>query len=225
MSFTFVQQSDNNFGTAGGSPVTFSPASITAGNLVIVSVSAGGGITSIDSVTDSLGNTYTPVLGSQVWHTSGTWVDRTFYSNATTGGASPTLTVNFTGTSTQFRMVSVSEYSFNGGTHATPDGASSVGIQSNTASPANSGSIVTTGTDLLYGFGDWSTVVLSAPAGWTARNPTQATTFDFLNQASGTYSFQPTYTGSQTWSALIVAFKETSSIGMSSTFLSVLGVG
>lgn len=180
-------------------PFVLSPA-INVGDLVIISPEMDG-VTSIDGVTDSLGNTYLSAHASVAW---GGGLVRLFYSIATVGGSTPTVTVAITGTTTAY-YVGYSRYISSTGSITLVDASGAAGT---TASPMDSGSAVVGATSMLYGRNSWVTTQPAQPAGWTEREATFGLIADVLAPGAGTFSYQPTFTGTQDWVSFILGFED-----------------
>jgi hypothetical protein len=175
----------------------------TAGNLLIVQVRSQVG--GVNTCTDTLGNTYTKfydntVSGSSQFMTS-------FYCLNCRGGANTVTVTEGTG----FIRVAIGEWS-GVSAIATVEGpatfATGIGATSTT------GNVTTTGTDLLIALGQEITSnFASAPTvnnGFTVRVGDAGlndVTIADLTAAAGTYNASFTYTGSATWGAGLIAFK------------------
>jgi len=206
--FTFVRSA----GVADASPLTstatLTPASITAGDLVIASLSCAQGPTSLDSVTDSLGNLYDPCSDAFFWTIPGpfTLIQRAFRTIAIAGGSNPVMTAHFTGTT-------IGNFTFNADEYSMTGTVGRVGVRGeshatgNNAGPANSGSVIVDGNTLLFGWFNATNFTSTPPAGWTNRSGVNIDIADDLNVAAGTYSYQPSWVGgAQNWVAQILAF-------------------
>ena len=109
MAFSGGATVTGSLGASAASPCNATPTVINTGDLVIVSIDADG-VTSLDGVTDTLGNAYRPVA-AQFATTSlagqGAGFFRSFYAIATVGGSAPTVHGNFTGTTTSYAEMAV----------------------------------------------------------------------------------------------------------------------
>lgn len=205
MAFAFVEFI-SSFPAGSSATVGVATAAIALGDLVVVTFgNYGSSANTLDSVDDTLGNSY--VAAGATFLLSGTTGHyRTFVClGATAAGATPTVTGHFSG-SVGSRAIIVTRYSITSGVAAL-NGQSSGNVDSG-ASPMNSGTIVTTATDLLYGFNNYSAFVPAAPAGWTSRDGSDHVVDDLIGAGAGSYAYQPTFAGSQDWCAEIVAFTE-----------------
>lgn len=162
MSFTYVN--------SGSKPATASATSVTitlgwtpvVGNLLIVGCGVNNGMGS-PSVTDSLSNSYTNVLGTPAHDSANFVFGNIYYSTLTSTGAS--MTVTFSVSSADPISIAVAEYAPSG--TVSTDGNSSNSATTGTALTA--GSITTTGSsDLVIGWGVSTSGTLSWSAGGSA---------------------------------------------------------
>jgi hypothetical protein len=117
----------------------------TAGNLNIVAVGWNDTTSTVNTVTDTRGNTYTLALGP----TSGTGVRQSIYYARNIAGGSNTVTVTFNQAAT-FVDVRIFEYSGLDTTNPLDVTAGAAG----TGTSANSGSVTTTAAnELIFGAG------------------------------------------------------------------------
>ncbi len=125
-------------------PVAYSVAQ-TAGNLNIVAVGWNDTTSTVNTVTDTRGNTYTLAIGP----TSGTGVRQSIYYARNIAGGSNTVTVSFNQAAT-FADVRVFEYSGLDTANPLDVTAGAAG----TSASANSGSVTTTAAnELIFGAG------------------------------------------------------------------------
>lgn len=213
--WTFRSSSSTTAG-AGVSSIAYSPATVVAGDLIVVTLNRSDP-TSIDSVTDTMGNTYSAVSASVSVPGLSTSLSRTFWAVSSLSATSPTVTANFTGTTASFSRMFCSVF--------IPLGTvtligSNTGTGTSVLSPMNSGSVAATSNDnlLLYGVNDFNTTVPTDPSGWTGLDASKRL-IAYDTELRGTYSYQPSYAGSQSWVAQIVVFDATatSSVTLSAT--------
>lgn len=152
-STSFVRSYSGIVGGASVSSLTTSTLTLTAGDVGIIIVKWEGSSSTTDTVTDSLGNTWTPIASTKVTNTNfgsgGSITQQIFYSVITTGG-SGTITANF-GTTIAFPIIAGAEFS--GINISTP-------VQTQNTSTGNAvpttGSVSITGNVVLF-----STIVMT----------------------------------------------------------------
>lgn len=207
MAFTFAE-TVTTFPAGAGTTVTGTLASISVGDLIIATIGAYSAFAgTIDSCTDSLGNTYVAaggpfVLGANVV------TYRTFVClGAASGGASPTVTGTYsTSVPNGSKAIYLTRYNITN-LAATVDKESSG--SGTTSTLFNSGTVVTTATDLLYGFNNYSVAAPVSPGGWTNRDGAAHEIDDLIGATAGSYAYQPTTNTLQDYTAEIIAFTET----------------
>lgn len=192
---------------AGVTSATLVPASIAAGNLVVVSVDTDGASIGNTACSDTLGNTYTATAGT-VAYNSGAGHLRVFWSVASAGGATPTITCTVAVT-TSYAFLANSEY--------TPAGSVAVEAANGQAiagTAYDSGNITTAHTDLLIGYANGNGLLPATPASWTNRAATalNANLADRIGATAGTYNFTNINVNAG-WGAIIIAFSETPGTG------------
>ena len=214
--FTCIQKASSfNGGTANSSVSAPLPSNVTAGDTILVATEsafpAGGEI--VSSVTDSLGNTYTPITSSV--NTDCAHYIEWFYASDVAGG-SDTVTANFSG------------YSNGGGGTVAPmewsgvGGFDVAGLDVNSSCPFSSTvetASITTGNavDLLLAFfvDTSGAQSISAGTGYTLIDSVFAAADHGIEaeSVSSTGSYDATFTlgGSVNWEADIVAFTSASS--------------
>ncbi|MEK9754280.1 MAG: hypothetical protein VW338_13885, partial [Rhodospirillaceae bacterium] len=105
---THVQNAQNSSTSASSTlGITFA-SDTTTGNLIVVIIRWFNGTTTVDSVTDSQGNTYVSTSVGKQYNSSAQHSQQIFYAKNITGGTTPTVTVTFSG-STERRAVSIFE--------------------------------------------------------------------------------------------------------------------
>lgn len=207
-----------SLGAGSAGPVTASPAIINVGDLVVVTLDADG-ITSIDSVTDSLGNVYQPVSAQLAMTLAGApGFTRSFYSLATVGGSNPTVTGTFTGTTTNYCNFPVTRYLSTLGNIRLA--GSNRAQSASSPGPADSGTVTVGAHAMLYGYNDTNVGDVTQPAGWTERDATFHLVADLLAPIAGVYSYRVTLGSTEAWMSEIIAFSD----GARGS-LALLGVG
>ena len=160
-SIAFVQVNAATPQSASTSVGVSYPLAQTAGNLNIVAVGWNDTSSTVSSVTDSRGNTYTLAIGP----TTGTGLRQSIYYAKNIAGGSNTVTVTFN-QAAAYVDVRVLEYSGLDTTNPLDVTAGAAG----SGTSANSGSATTSSaTDLLFGAGMTTTHYTGAGSGYTSR--------------------------------------------------------
>jgi len=212
--YTAVAIGSNSFVQANSGPSTIqsSNSSVavsylnpqTAGNLNIVVVGWGDTTSSISSITDTQGNTYTPAVGP----TSTTGLQQSIYYAKNTIGGSNKVTVTFN-QAAAYPDVRVLEYS--GADTTNPLDVTAAGTGAGTA--ANSGSATTASSnELIFGAGTTGTAFSAAGSGFTSRmiNIYGNIAEDKLVTSSGSYNATAT-TSSSNWVMQMATFRSSGS--------------
>jgi hypothetical protein len=175
----------------------------------------------INSVTDSAGNTYTALVATN----AGT-ITLALYAAANVAAGTPTITVALSAASTACGIV-VNEYSAAGSSAdvtATNSGSTTAASTGTTAATANAVELVTCA---FFSFSASGFPTCSTPTGYTARgtaNPRvsssfgQIATFDLITVSKGTQSAAATITpngGMGSWNAVIAALLPPAAVGAS----------
>ena len=171
-----------------------------AGDLNVVAVMSGDTTSSISSVTDSNGNTYTRAVGP----TTTTGLQQSIYYAKNIAGGSNTVTVKFN-QSASYPNVNVTEY--NGLNTSNPLDVSAAATGSGTT--ASSGSATTTSAnELIVGAGNTSGHFTAAGSGFSNRliNPFGGISEDQIVNGAGAYAATATDNGG-TWVMQMVAFR------------------
>lgn len=207
--------------TTGGAGITslgISPTTVELGDLIVVALNRADP-SAIDSVTDTIGNTYTAVSASLTVPGIPTSLSRLFWTVSSGSATNPTITANFTGSTTSFARIL---YAI-----AIPLGTVTLVGQNNLTgssvlSPMDSGSVAATSTDnnLLFGYNNFSSTIPTQPSGWVSLDSTRQL-FAVLQGTRGTYNYQPTYTGNQSWLSQIVVFDATATSNLTLTATTV----
>jgi len=181
MAISFVQ-SNGNFSSSSVSTLsaTFS-SNVTAGNLLVIAIGFVGASTTVSSVTDTLGNTYSRAVGPTI-DTNVNYTIYTYYTTSSSTGSN-TVTVNSSASGTFFRVL-VHEYS----------GVNTLDVVSGaTASNGtiDSGSKTTYHADeLIFGWGSSAggTLLTGPGTGFTQRESQGSEiTEDKIVSATGSY--------------------------------------
>lgn len=190
MAYTVVQ-TRNATGTGTSIAQTWA-SNTTTGNLIVVQVFAAfTAFSAPSSVTDSQGNSYSQPTAAQVISNGGIY---TYIAQNITGGTTPTVTVNFSGSGQQ-NIVQIREYA---GVVTASAVDVSGGSAGNSAAPSTTTASTTNATDLIIGSfaANLSPITFTAGAGF--GNPSTATA------SSGTVFIQDkevASTGAQTVNA------------------------
>jgi hypothetical protein len=169
----------------------------TAGDTIIVAID--GEASSISSVTDSLGNTYTKAVG--ITSPSNLAI---YYASDMTGGAD-TVTADF-GSSTGFSTLYIQEVS--GVAVSSPvDQTNSSSVSSGTS--LSSGNVTTTqASELLFGYCWSSHSVTAGESGWGVLQTTGGNlSEDLAVSSTGTYAATCTQSASGSGATLMATFK------------------
>lgn len=176
------------------------PGAQTAGDLNIVVVGWGDTTSSISSITDNRGNTYTRAVGP----TGTTGLQQSLYYAKNIIGGSNKVTVTFN-QAAAFPDVRILEY--RGLSTTSPLDVTRAGTGTGTA--ANSGSATTTSSsELIFGAGTTGTAFSAAGSGFTSRmiNIYGNIAEDKIVTSSGTYNATAT-TSSSNWVMQMATFK------------------
>ncbi len=183
-------------------PVAYSVAQ-TAGNLNIVAVGWNDTTSTVNTVTDTRGNTYTLAIGP----TSGTGVRQSIYYARNIAGGSNTVTVSFNQAAT-FADVRVFEYSGLDTANPLDVTAGAAG----TSASANSGSVTTTAAnELIFGAGTTGgSFNNTGSPGFVVRvltNPNADIGEDKTVSSTGSYNAVATLFNSAAWVMQMAAFR------------------
>ena len=201
-----VVQTKGNTGT-GTSLVTVLDSNTTTGNLILVQILLAFPVFSnISSVTDSQGNSYASVGSPQTLSNSQLL---TYYAFNITGGTTPTVTANFTGSGQQ-NAVQIREYS---GIATTSPLDVIAGAAGNSNSPSATTATTTNANDIVIG-SIASNISTTASAGSGYGN---ASTYNASNITLFLEDKEVNATGAQTanatlgqvwnWGAQAITFK------------------
>lgn len=208
--FDHVNTFANEFEPLSTTTPTVTPSAIAVGDLCFVYVSQYAG-SSIDSVTDSLGNTYTPFayLRNEVEGRA-----RGFWTVASFGGSNPIITAHL-GSTADFARITFQRFLPK---HTTPTLIDFAQASGSGVSPMDSGAADSAVDDIgLFGFCVYNLAIPTPQnADWIARSllPSSANVklvFDNLAaRIAGTYRFQPVFIGTQAWWAQLAIFDSAS---------------
>jgi hypothetical protein len=189
---------------SGSSMAVAYPLAQTGRNLNIVVVGWNNTTSTVSSVTDSKGNTYTLAVGP----TGGTALTQSIYYAKNIAAGSNTVTVTFS-QAAAYADVRVLEYSGANTTNPLDATASAKG----SGSLANSGSAATTSaTELIFGAGTTGGIITGAGTGFTSRviTPYDDIAEDRTVTSTGSYNATAPvtpYAGSSTWVIQMATFK------------------
>jgi hypothetical protein len=176
------------------------PSAEVAGHLNVVVVGWGDTTSSISSVTDNRGNTYTLAAGP----TTNTGLQQSIYYAKNIAGGSTTVTVKFN-KAASYPDVRILEYS--GANTSSPLDGKAAAAGSGTT--ANSGAVTTTSAnELIFGAGTTGTQFSAAGSGFVNRmiNVYGNIAEDKTVTSTGSYNATAT-TGSSVWVMQVVTFK------------------
>src|SRR6266403_2241207 len=226
--YTAVAIGSNSFvqGNSGPSTIQSSNSSVavsylnpqTAGNLNIVVVGWGDTTSSISSITDTQGNTYTPAVGP----TSTTGLQQSIYYAKNIIGGSNKVTVTFN-QAAAYPDVRVLEYSGADTTNPLDVTAGASG----TWLTGNSGSATTTSAnDLVFGAGMTFDIYNAAGSGYTNRVITNFGDIaeDKSVTSTGSYNATAAMRASAAWGMQMATFRA-SGQGSSNPAPTVTGIG
>jgi hypothetical protein len=175
------------------------PGAQTAGDLNIVTVGWNDTTATVQSVTDSSGNSYSLAIGP----TTGTGLRQSIYCSANIVGGSNTVTVTFNQAATA-PDIRIQEYR----------GVTTLDVTagaSGSSTAANSGSATTTSTnELIFGANMVATSTKAAGSGFTSRVITQPDgdiAEDKVVTTAGSNSATATLSSSGPWVMQMVTFK------------------
>jgi len=203
-SIRFVQAKAPTPQTPASSVAVTYPAAETAGDLNVVVVGWNDTTSSVSSISDSRGNSYTLAVGP----TSGTGLRQSIYYAKNIAGGSNTVTVTFNQAA---NFVDVRALEYSGASTSSPVDVTAAAVGS--GSLANSGSATTTtANDLIFGAGITEGAISGAGSGFTSRviTPDGDIAEDKVGASAGSYSATAPvtpYAGSSTWVMQMVGFK------------------
>lgn len=206
MAFTreTFQLSSESSGSGGTTQAT-SAFNLGAGRLVVVSTSW----TAVDvqpSITDTAGNTYTPLTRGRDL-TQGQYV-QIFYTLSSTANASNVVTATWSGGGATYRSLQVKPYTYTGTASFVAEPTPVVGGSS--TSPA-SGSF-TAGDLGIACIGEFTGTTATATSGWTEQADASAAgfhVFDRIDSPGGTITASCTLNTAAFWVVCGAAFSDT----------------
>lgn len=196
----FVQVASATPQSSPSSVAVAYPAAETAGDTNVITVGWNNTTSTISSVADSLGNTYS--IAAPI--TRGTNVSQAIYYAKNVAAGTPTVTVTFN-TTTSFPDLRIMEYS---GLDTSAPFSTSVSLIGTGGSPSTGTLSTTVPTALLVATGTTSVTFTSQGAGFTKRiitSPNADIVEDQVVTTSGAYT--GTATGSGNWVMQMAAFK------------------
>lgn len=204
--------------TTGGlvSSVAFAAINLGAGRLVVVAQKWEGGATTITSVTDTAGNTYSSCTAAydaangqhaQIW-----------YCLSSTANATNVVTVNFSGTTAQYLVGQLTQASYTG----TASLAGQAATTGSSTSPS-SGSF-TAGGMAIGVISEFVGQNATPGTGWTEDQDTPGAgghTFSRYDSPGGTIVANATLGSSAAWAAAGAAFAESGGGGSAEAYLTM----
>ncbi len=192
----FVQGFANKFGTATVGQLAFAQP-LAAHHAAIIGVDSNSPGTA--TVTDSQGNTFTPVLGPI---TNG-GLRMTIFAAFDVAGGADTLTVTLSAAPSSFFEVYLHEYA---GIVAYDTGAVAVGSSTATDAMASGPADTHAAKELVFGYGVTGSAV--AGTGFTERSSFDSNiTEDQIVTMQGTYDATATMTAGSGWTMLMATFR------------------
>jgi hypothetical protein len=196
------------------------PAASTTGNLIIVHVDYDNQAISVNTLTDSKGNTYTRINGPTNWNGANYRAELWYAYNITGGAGAITVKAKLSGNPTSFSQIYISEYS--GIATINPLDQSAVAIGN--AAAVSSGNKTTTYTnELVYGASIGASGALTVGGGFTTRSAANQNIIEDKSVvAAGSYATQFTSAGGN-WVAQMATFVSTSSVILPVDLISFTG--
>ena len=182
--------------TSSGISTSFA-SSTTAGNAIVVAVSAAG--SAITSVADTQGNSYKQAVvsgGTAIWYA------------ANIRGSADTITAQFA-SSSGFSLIYVHEYAGLDPSSPLDQVSTSTSVQIGNGTAITSGNVTTTqANELIFGYASVDNNVSAGGAGFTVRQTAGGNmSEDMIVSAAGTYAATFTQNFSGGWTATIATFK------------------
>lgn len=194
---TFVGVSNGTEESDGSQAVT---RTITAGNLLVIAYKHEDSA-SVPSISDSVGNTYTTVVRTNVTGNSYCGIS---YAKNITGGASVVITINFGGgLSHNFSVLE-----FAGASLTAPLDTFAHGVGTGTAVDTFNMSTANASEGLVCVISRYNAGTVTEQATWTEDYDTSALEVQHLiTTVSGTYKGSGTINSSMIWASCVAAFK------------------
>ena len=193
---------------AGSTTIATAAFNLVAGRLVVVAAKSEGAAGTIDSVSDTAGNTYVPLTGVS-YAAGGDGRTRLFYCLSATGNAANVVTVTYSSGSSAYRYARAQSYSYDGT-------ASFVDENGATANSTAADSGAATAGKMAAGLiAEFAGSTITAGAGWTETDSNPLTGGHFLDRVDepgGTISCDATVPANY-WAALIATFTDTGGSG------------
>jgi Galactose oxidase-like, Early set domain/IPT/TIG domain len=198
----FVQLNATTPQTPSASVQAAYPLPQTAGNLNIVAVGWNDTTSTVSSVSDSRGNTYTQA-GTTI---SGTGLRQAIYYAKSILAGSNTVTVTFN-QAAAYVDLRVLEYS---GLDPTSPLDVTAGAAGNSSSPNSGAATTTSSNELIFGAGMTAGGFIAAGTGFTLRtitSPNRDIAEDQLGTTAGSYSTSAPLSSSSSWVMQVATFK------------------
>jgi hypothetical protein len=178
------------------------PFTQTAGNMNLVVVGWSDNVASLNSLTDSRGNTYVQA-GTTI---NGTGIRQAIYYAKNIAGGSNTVTASFS-QAAAYVDLRVLEYS---GLDTTNPFDVATGASGTSASPSSGAATTTSATEMIFGAGTTGSSFKAAGTGFVSRiitNPDGDIAEDKLVTSTGSNSATATLTTSSTWVMQMATFR------------------
>jgi hypothetical protein len=178
-------------------------SSSTAGNLIVLHLTWDKPSRTVNTISDTKGNTYHLIGAETTWGT--TYKSALYYAYNINAGATPlSITATLSGAVTNLYEMYISEYS---NVLTTSDPLDQKKITASSGSSVSSGAVTTTATDeLIYGVAIGESVPLNGGAGFNVRSTDQSNIVeDKTGVTAGAYS--ASFSGGGNWIASIATFK------------------
>ncbi len=197
VAIAFVQQNASSAGTATTLAVPYSAALVTAHDTLIVGVDGNSAGTA--TVTDSLGNTFAPVVGP----IENGGLRMTIFAAFDVAGGPDTVTVTLSSAPASFFEVYIHEYA---GLVAFDAEAAQVGTSTATDAMASGNADTHFGNELIFGYGVTGSSV--AGTSFNTRSSFHSNiTEDMIVTTAGTYQATATMTAGSGWTMLMATFR------------------
>lgn len=209
MTAAFVNVSTGAADGSGNSVAT-GALNVTAGNLIAIFVKWEHSNATLDSVTDTAGNTYTVVAGTKVAHSNGDLKTQIAYAENISGEANNVATAHFSNAAVTYKRVAQVQYSG----IATSSPLDDVAVGQGTGTATSTGNLTASGAGLLFaGGGEFNVTTWTAGTNYTERAEWGVTGVnsmveDRVISSGGSYNATATSGTSMDWAMSLAAFKE-----------------
>jgi hypothetical protein len=179
-------------------------SSSTAGNLIVVHLTWDKQSRTVNTVSDTKGNTY-HLIGAETNWSGTTYRSALYYAYNISAGATPlSITATLTGSVTSLYEIYISEYS---NVLTTSDPLDQKKTTAGSGTTVNSGAVTTTASDeLIYGVAIGASVTLNGGTGFNIRSTDQSNIVEDKTGATGG-SYSTSFSGGGNWIASIATFK------------------